>query len=735
MKVQKTLYKKYKFSDIPLGKKIFITNDNQKLYYCNEQLNIYVQNIENIPTNANKLINIIVSTTQLDDITIVSLFIQIDGTVLHNCITNPINFIERSKLMITIKQCYEELCVQYRLDITEKLLKNVHDNNNQLLINKNVKNEMKTYNDKNLEWMIQCEQNSEVKYCLQQPLLQLDKYFVNIETSKFLGKSDVNSNKKLINLKGGILVNNSSNWMDDFINLSSLSSGKNNIRDGYLETTATLILCSKLMCDNWKVKIGAVNDSSKYIIINNNIDHKKVTYDNIKNATFVIVNVKYILGCKYKNIWKEYMCGKNTNMDVMQSEYITNKHIIAGYFYPIFSFFYWNRIIIGSEISCDMIKNIKLRDVLFGHNGNFSWIQLNKLPLSHVDIMCFIKYLLRYTGENLLLYDSANNLSYLNNIIRLSVSTKSNVEKPNPQIKESLIRVNMSHFEKKVYNFCIENSHDKNNKQFTKILIDCINQLSVNWLPYNDIINNIKKSTVQKINKLTSQLNNKTEHNVTSIQYKISVHKNELVSVGNAIDEKCKICCDSDELDDVVILKCGHYFCINCALNIIKYTSTCPYCRGDVNVHTMYHIKQKKELCGSKLRSLIDYINCEANNNLHKYLIVCKYSNVMKYILQGLKPNYNSLQLVGTYLGKIGKINNFNNQNNGIMIITFDDIGMMDNMKNLSNIIFYDNPYIDNILDKQKLHNLDIYDKHILTKINYMAYNNTIETRIIKVEN
>ena len=720
-------YKKYKFNDIPMGKNIFITSDNQKLYYYDGQLKIYIKNIVNVP-QTNKIINMTTSTIQSDDLTIVSLFVNIDNAILRKCITNPVSLTERYKVLLVAKQCYKELYIQYNFNTFTKLLESARNTNKHLLLNKNIK-----IYENNLEWMIYRERNKLEYYLHSQPLLKFGEYFIDISNGQLLTQKAVC--KENVGFRGGILVNDSDeNWICDFINLVKTSNEIEIRKEGYLKTNATLIFCDRLTCNKWKTRITLGGNDYKYIIIDNNNSHKNVTYNDIKQAKFVIVNINYISGYKYKKIWSEYVHGKDTNLKVMHNEYIDNECNILKYTCPIFSFFYWNRIIIDDKISHNMSTNKNLQEIIFNHSGYYRWIQLNKLPLTHTETMLFVRYLIGCKNTSLLMYDINNNIAYFDNIIRLNTAPTLCTKTIEYNIRELLIRVNMSSFEKKVYNFCIENSCDKNNKEFTKILIDCINQLSVNWLPYNDIIKNIKKNATKEITKLTSRLCKSNTENKT-INREIDIQKNKLL-LSNEIDENCKICCDSNELHDIVILECGHYFCINCVLNIIKYSGLCPYCRENVNIHMMYHIKNKKEMFGSKLQSLIDCINCDINIDVRKYLILCKYTNVLKYISHGLKiNNISNIQLIGSSQGKINKLNIFNNKNNGIMLMAFDDINMINDTKNVSDIIFYDNPYTDNIFDKKKLHDLDIYSKSRQTQIHYMAYNNTMETRVIKVEN
>lgn len=722
------LYNKYKFNNIPLGANILITSDHKKLYYYKNAHKIYIHEIDSIPLN-NKLIHINILSMREKNDTIVSLYINVNDSILSDCMGNPINFVKQNKLILLAQKCHKDIFFQYNSKMTTDL-KNTYSDHKGIYFNMDKIN-MHNYilDNDNLKWMVDCEKNKQDKfYSYGKFILRFGKNLIDISKEEII--ADELLNKETAFIRGGILINNDGdNWAYDCINLAKFSHIPTEITNKFFKTMATLVICNRSMCNGWKMKIKTINPSSKCIVIDNKHDHKDISYGDIISSDYIIINVKYISGNVYKKIlaYDNEMC--SNNLEGIQKEYMESNNNAIKCTNPIFSFFYWNRIIIDNDVSLNMFQNKNLRNELFKYNGYFKWIQLCKFPSNHSHILLLIRYLINFPNGNFPLYNENNELVNIGNNIRTNTIKVTH----NIKINESLIRANMHDFDKKIYNFCIENSHDKNNNEFIKILIDCIGQLSANWLPYKQICKSINKYTKHEIRKLELQLRKDIDN--TELQIKLNAYKKRITLFEVNVSAQCGICCESNHLDDIVISTCCHNFCINCALNIIKYTSVCPYCRENINIHTMYHIKTNSNALGSKLQQLVTHIKYVKKDNMSRYIILCKYPNILKYISNGLKENnIKNERLSGLYSEKINKINKFDNNKNGIIIMLFSDISIIDNIKQVNGIIFYDTPGTNDILSKSKLYNSEMCNKNYSLNVYYLVYNNTTESQIIKFE-
>ena len=87
--------------------------------------------------------------------------------------------------------------------------------------------------------------------------------------------------------------------------------------------------------------------------------------------------------------------------------------------------------------------------------------------------------------------------------------------------------------------------------------------------------------------------------NIDNIPYKITKEDNDINKHLNIVidetifqgkivksNESCGICMEKLIKDDEIIrLKCSHYFHNECIMESIKFTNTCPLCRDTIKIH------------------------------------------------------------------------------------------------------------------------------------------------------
>ena len=105
-------------------------------------------------------------------------------------------------------------------------------------------------------------------------------------------------NVKNIILKGGIIYDTTNLvWIDRIINSINCSNQNKIKRDDsnvFVDSNATLIICSRKMINIWKNKIEEIIRDSRIINIDSNFDYKKIKYSDIINTDFIIISYEFI---------------------------------------------------------------------------------------------------------------------------------------------------------------------------------------------------------------------------------------------------------------------------------------------------------------------------------------------------------------------------------------------------------------------------------------------------------
>ena len=652
------------------------------------------------------------------------IYINFNITQLNKKLQNPILFSTKKNFIDTCKLCKNYIINNYIYNFINNIFDDILNDNN-INVRKYIYNQINKLNHvnhkKNIEWFVYKECKQSTYYYYNKDVFKIGKFHINTSNGNF---NDINSLNS-IKMQGGILINNNDyEWINDYINLHNLRYNISNIlpRKDYFKTKdrSSLVICDYNMCSIWQNKLKLINDKLKYLIIKCHNDTKDISYNDMETYDIVIVSNKYIVHNKYKKLHSNYKIF-NTNIstiyNVMRNEYYNNFNNTKSYKHPILSHFHWNRVIIDISTINKMFSNNYLKDILSTIYANIRWVQIDKLPNNNISILKLINYVANTEITSPLL-NKNNKQVYEDNIIRFN--DKNTLKDKISNVTEDFKIIKMYRHEKVIYDFCIENSIDKNNNKFNILLFDCINKIGLK--SYN--IKNIKIQLLKNFNKTKTNLEKKLNKSTVIGKLKINSDIMKLTTKINNInniniDNRCNICYESHIKNDVIVTQCTHNMCIKCLFNILQRSSCCPFCREQINLSNIYRIS--KNICNtSKLNNinrLIKYnktlIVCRDNTNIHNIYNNIKHDNIVKYI--------------GSNNKKIEKIETFNNSNKGILILLIEQFLLIQCLHSYNHIIFYDYPYLDDSIDRKLLYNL--YKNTLIT---YMVYDNTIECKNIK---
>ena len=655
MSKYKLLYKQYEFKSLPLKTKVYISDDNKYLYYHDNNTKVYLKMLCNMPKISKDKININIDTCNEDDITKVGLYVNVDKDDLDVFINKKNSSVKNKVIKALLKQCYDEYCNSYNINLLSSVIcKSEHNIDEYILHYDKVKNK------KSVAWMLQKETDNISRYYYSKPVLTIKNKLVNIETGEVI--DDINTYKEFLTVRGGVIVDSTINWIYDIINLSEIQNDSTKL--------PTLIICNQATCTIFKVAINEINEKIKCITI----DETKLC-NTLSKAT---KNVQFII-VYYKQVY--------TDLNKKISDIIKSYNI--------------DRIVLDSTLTYSIMLNSSVREQFMNCNVSHIWAQMDKLPLSCTDLMTLIKFVIDAKEINFPLYNnSTDNVEYLCNLIKLN-KTKSSHMNNKHKIREIVLKVTMNCTEINMFNFCVSNCYDTENKQFHKLVLDCINELDINWLTYNDYI---RKN------------NNKKEH--TELQRLL-------------LDNyECQICNNIYTHDKIVITKCTHILCMNCIFNITKYTSTCPFCRSNIELYEMIRLKRDIMMVGSKVNKLLHHIK---NNNLWKCIILCKHNRMCAHIYSMLRCNkIRNIYTIKENINHKGLLYKYNKKQKYILLLSFSNIELLNKITDVNNIIMYDNPYIDGCIKKEDLYKLNIYNKNSETLFYFLTYEGTIESEFFK---
>lgn len=606
----KIFYNKYKINNLENYSNINFSLDNNSIVNVNENSVEEIQVLD-IPKN-----------TELYYFTLESyknyilIYVNIYIDKLKNKIVNGLEIIERKNIFDFLEKYYDNNNIEKKKKIN---LENIYINRVEdwiLTVHNNFKKQYEYYTNK---------------------ILKINDIYYDLKKCSF----NTDYNKKYINVKGCVLFDeiNYRKIMTILKRCTNIVSKKN------------LILCPKFLVNYWIEEINKLNNQLKIISIINKKDFDLYTYNDLITADYVIFSINFFSNNNYKNLWKKYKLNDDITYDDcinnMKLEIFRNINFLE-LVNPFLSLIDWNMVIIdeyveiinGNTYSIDVINSIKSVNKFF----LFSKIPENQTELFNILSVMFEFPKNFFDNNTLLLFDNNNIID----IIQENIYINKNKYYEKINLNEEIIYLDFSNFENILYNSYLD-IYNKHNNSIHKLYTIVYNQILedmytsfINCKTLDEIRNYILTLNKNKLEKL-NKIKNKLLHKKVELENKRSYHiiKN-LSNINNNIDEinkninnttnyinnynnldfiidKCSICLEKINENDVGITICGHIFCFLCIIESIKYNNSCPYCRSRLqnkDVFKIINTNYKTDLDIHSFNNKIKKINKNKNNKI-----------------------------------------------------------------------------------------------------------------------
>ena len=566
-------------------------------------------------------------------------------------------------------------------------------------ITKNYKRNLYSYQKKNVNWMIEIENNINMKKTLITYELPEDYYIYNIPE---INERLICNNKcKIVNLdeieninisfKGGVL--------SDDIGLGKTFSMLSLICEQLdkEENNTTLLICPPRLCKQWVEEVDKTYNL-KYKLIGNISQFKKITPEIYKQYDLIIISYNFL---------------NNKNYISFKEEQPLNETLFHNYL--------WNRVILdeGHEIINDSRKKAtcETRYSLFEIKSKYRWI-CSGTPFNNnssfreiIEYVTSIKPDLKYRH----IYNDLINCIFRKNT---KISVKEEISIPDPIITTEFL--NLSPLERTIYDSALGNK-DKQIELCNHIMVseEHLSVLGNKPLSLEEIHDKMtefyknKKNTLEKrlnknqeeidnlntkIKELEDKLNNELNLEEKTILQNKKIKKNEVLvleldkqtnnkieydavnakfNIFNSINEKleeeetCPICLE--ELDDLTktITPCGHIYCAACIGNMKESVHTtqikCAMCRNKFKLDDLVVVKptttteETKPVLGTKIEYLLKTLKEVLNeNNKEKIIVFSQWDNMLKLISKILNENnFNHIFINGSLHIVSSKIRKF----------------------------------------------------------------------------
>ena len=426
-----------------------------------------------------------------------------------------------------------------------------------------------------------------------------------------------------------------------------------------INNNATLILCDTNNFEEWKEIVS----KNSYLLIHNKNSLDKFTYNDLVSNNFNNINYNILIHQTYLSYWNDYI-SYNKNFSESLKTIIFEKYRdpnILNKNKTIFQIINWKRIIIDNY-NFDETKNQSIYQQILLFNTNNKWIYHNHNTINY-DILS--KNIKLFTNEKITKLDK--------NIINTFSSNIKFIDSDTKFYQLENIKLEFTNFEIKYYKYLSENK--LNVKQYCSL---SENEYNINY-------------------------------KFIDSDYKI-------------LDDKCSICMDKLNSNNLGILPCGHHFCFTCIYNwnISENYSMCPMCRKNISSITklvnkdnyLNDIFNKNQNYGTKLSYLIKKVY----NNNKTILFISQFDNTINNItkiLDNLEVKYSNLNLKKR------------SQNNNIFLINLKNIPLS-NIPNIEEVIF-----VEPLYNKSKYYLDVLYSKinykFSLKKFKFLVINDTIE--------
>lgn len=635
MKTQELIYARVKLQNPPTGKRLHISKDCTQIFYYNNKEKkclidnknfIMKQNFDFMPTRivpegSNGWYKIL---------------IDINMNKLNEIFKCPYNINGRKNLFDIFHKCYQETKNNY----TSHIILNLYEN----LLTKENKTEFTT-------WFNLKETTDKTCYYLPNNVYQIGDYHINTLNGQFL--REIEPIKCVLN--GGIIYDETYSWIENILKCDILRyDKKNNLKNKnkysnltLMHTKCIMIICDKTMCTYWVSKIKSYFPTAIIRVINTVKDHKNLTYIDLLEIDFLVVNYDYLVNKKYMSVLDDYNLNNITLaeiINIIRNEFqlfdnIKDKNDV------FLSLITWNRIIIDCPSFNSLLKDEKGFELIMTMKSISRWVQLSKMPCIQNEYLMLYKFLFADDNVNFPLYclddmttmTTMTTMQYINDIMYTFNTKVRNV------VEEYCIIVKSSMLEKNILKF-LEN-------------IKCTNTYK-----FHDTINILSKNIIGRQTYVNMLENLNLDAEFDNLQ--------------------CPICFNEVNQEEMLFTSCGHHYCIACILESLEYNNSCPMCRHDLELQGLHYVD---DICkNNKTVELIRTIRKIDDR-------VCVYINNLsqkRYLINYLKDyGLNDIEWIHNDLCQIQKtINAYENRDiNIIFYDIYDDIDKLKHQLKLNN--------------------------------------------------
>ena len=532
-------------------------------------------------------------------------------------------------------------------------------------------------------WILNREKNMKPVSILKRNIINIKNLYIDLDLERLYTN---NTNLHIdININGGILFD-----MSLCFSHVSLIYHMANERDNlYKKNTiflnnSNLILCSSSNIDKWRTIIEKFT-KLKLIIIQNKNNMEKYTYNDLVNANIVIISFNCFTHNYFTSLWQEYMYNNQSYRQVYETlVYEKKNNNILSEKNSIYQLIDWKRLIIDNSIN-SLEKNQLLREMVLLFNCKYKWMieSYNNIYNLNDIYDVFINKNIDYSPEildKLSCFTRQTNIK--NGILKYAIKRK--------------VCIDLNIIERKYYE-----QLESNNIEISKKLFCSLSDNSIN-------LNNVEYDNLETVFQIDDKL----------IQFKEKTNK-------DGFNEKCSICLNKIDVNQIGFTKCKHLYCYNCIYLCVQNNMKCPQCRIPLSYNDIFRLTYTSNKfsinIGSKLKYITDYVSTKKTN------IIILSTFLESIVILETQFKKNNINFISS--NKTNKFINLFNLDHNILLLHDQHIKNIDHIKSISEVIVLESLYdkYDNIIDflMSKLYN---YNNYYTLNILELVSKNTIET-------